>query len=178
MTVMELSKYQDRRVFVRVVGGLELVGMAECYPAEYGLHEFDRDEESISVGEYQIFESDILEIRIMTNVVDEYIEAQDTGIRKTLYAVRAVIADAIPDAEEKISYQMPTWYRGNNLIHFAAQKKHIGIYPGPEAVEHFAPVLEQYGLKYSKGAIQIPYDKVELNLIEAIAEYCGNGEKQ
>ena len=60
-----------------------------------------------------------------------------------------------------------------HLIHFAAQKKHLGIYPGPEAVEHFAPVLEKHGFLYSKGAIRFPYDKVPLELIREIAEFCG-----
>ena len=89
-----------------------------------------------------------------------------------------MIADTILDAEEKISWGMPTWYRRRNLIHFAAQKRHIGLYPGPEAVDHFRSVLDRKGFKYSKGAIQIPYDKVELDLVEMIAEYCDKEGKQ
>ena len=68
---------------------------------------------------------------------------------------------------------MPTYWKGHNIIHFAAQKKHIGLYPGPEAVDHFSEKLDQAGLKYSKGSIQIPYsDKIPLELIAEIAEWC------
>ena len=109
----------------------------------------------------------------MRNVIDEYIAAQEPGLQELLRSVREVIARAIPDATEKISYQMPTWYRGHNLIHFAAQKRHLGLYPGPEAVEEFADELKSRGLKFSKGAIQFPYDGVDLELIRRIAEYCG-----
>lgn len=110
------------------------------------------------------------------DVIGEYISVQDTDIQEMLCSVRKVIAEAIPDATEKISYQMPTWYRKHNLIHFAAQKKHLGLYPGPEAVEHFEDELKERGLKYSKGAIQFPYNKVDLKLIRRIAEYCGSEE--
>ena len=151
----------------------DLIGMAEYCPADYGLVEFDRDDESINVGGYQLFRDDIISIEIMTNEIDEYIAAQRPEIQPDLYAVRAVIAECIPDAVEKISYQMPTWWRGHNLTHFAAQKKHIGLYPGPDAVAHFSEMLDHKGFKYSKGAIQFPYDKIELDTIGIIAEYCG-----
>jgi uncharacterized protein YdhG (YjbR/CyaY superfamily) len=64
--------------------------------------------------------------------------------------------------------------KGHNIIHFASAKKHIGIYPGTEAVEHFADELKNRGLKFSKGAIQIPYgDHLPLDLIAEIARWCG-----
>ncbi len=59
----------------------------------------------------------------------------------------------------------------HNLIQFAAFKKHIGLYPGPEAVDTFADRLKEY--KTSKGAIQLPYDKpLPLELIGEIAKWC------
>ena len=68
---------------------------------------------------------------------------------------------------------MPTYWKDHNIIHFAAQKKHIGLYPGPEAVEVFGRKLEEAGLKYSKGSIQIPYsDSLPLDLIAEIADWC------
>ena len=68
---------------------------------------------------------------------------------------------------------MPTYWKNHNLIHFAAQKKHLGIYLGAEGVEAFKQELEERKLKYSKGAIKFPYDKVNLELIERIAKWCG-----
>ena len=105
--------------------------------------------------------------------VEEYILAQDEGIRSQLQSVRQVLAKNLPGAVEKISWSMPTYWKDHNIIHFAAQKKHIGLYPGPEAVEFFAGRLEQAGLKYSKGTIQIPYAReLPLGLIGEIAEWC------
>lgn len=68
-------------------------------------------------------------------------------------------------AKEKMSWQMPTFWQTENLIHFAAFKNHIGIYPGGEATAVFAERLTDY--KVSKGTIQlhlnkpIPYDLIE-----------------
>ncbi len=109
----------------------------------------------------------------MQNVITEYIEAQDTAIKPQLRLVYTAIHSVLPDAVEKISYGMPTFWKGHNLIHFAAQKKHIGLYPGPEAVEHYKEFLDELELKYSKGAIQIPYDQyIPVELIRSIAEWC------
>ena len=105
--------------------------------------------------------------------VDEYILSQDEEIRGDLERVRNVLRAALPDAVEKISWSMPTWWKDHNIIHFAAAKKHIGLYPGPEAVTFFAEKLDQAGCKYSKGSIQIPYsDDLPLDLIAEIADWC------
>ena len=105
--------------------------------------------------------------------VDEYILAQDEGIRDQLLSIRSVLKSELPDATEKISWSMPTYWKGNNIIHFAAAKKHIGLYPGPEAVEHFAEKLDQAGCPYSKGAIRIPCSvELPLSLIAEIAAWC------
>ena len=105
--------------------------------------------------------------------VEEYILAQDEGIRDQLRQVRTVLVSRLPDAKEKISWSMPTYWKDHNIIHFAAQKKHIGLYPGSEAVAFFSEKLDQAGLKYSKGSIQIPYsDELPLELIAEIADWC------
>ena len=105
--------------------------------------------------------------------VGEYILAQDEAIRGHLESVRNVLRASLPDAVEKISWCMPTYWKGQNIIHFAASKKHIGLYPGPEAVTYFAEKLDQAGCKYSKGSIQIPYsDDLPLDLIAEIADWC------
>ena len=105
--------------------------------------------------------------------VDEYIAAQDETIQPKLNEIRTVLRSALPDAEERISWSMPTYWKDHNIIHFAAQKKHIGLYPGPEAVAYFSGRLDQAGLLYSKGSIQIPYsDDLPLELIAEIANWC------
>lgn len=105
--------------------------------------------------------------------IDEYILAQDEAVREQLQSVRQAIRDELPDAAEKIAWSMPTWWNGHNIIHFAAARKHIGLYPGPEAVAFFSERLDEYGLKHNKGSIQIPYsDDLPLSLISEIAAWC------
>lgn len=104
--------------------------------------------------------------------IEEYIGRQAPEIQFYLRQVNEVIRSALPDAAEKISWSMPTYWKKHNLIQFAAFKKHIGLYPGPEAVTAFADRLQEY--KTSKGAIQFPYAKpIPLGLIEEIAVWCG-----
>lgn len=94
---------------------------------------------------------------VKVGTIDAYIAAQPEEVRPLLQSVREIIRAAAPDAAEKISWQMPTFWQGENLIHFAAFKKHIGLYPGGEAVGVFAQRLQGY--KTSKGAIQFPLDR-------------------
>ena len=104
--------------------------------------------------------------------IEDYILAQDAAVQPALRDVCETIRAFIGEAEERMSWQMPTWWRRHNLIHFAAQKKHVGIYPGPEAVEIFLPELDEKGYRHSKGAIQMPYGKIDLELLGRIAAWC------
>ena len=104
--------------------------------------------------------------------IEEYIRSQPENVQPYLHQVNDAIKASIPEAREKISWSMPTYWKGCNLIQFAAFKKHIGLYPGLKAVEAFADRLMDY--KTSKGAIQIPYSKpLPLELIREIAAWCG-----
>ena len=55
--------------------------------------------------------------------IDQYIEEQEEKARPYLNEVRQILRAAIPEAEEKISWSMPTFWKGRNIIHFAASKK-------------------------------------------------------
>ena len=102
--------------------------------------------------------------------IDEYIAAQPEEIRSILSKIRTTIKKAAPKAQEKMSWRMPTFWQGENLIHFAAFKKHIGIYPGDLGRLPFADKLSGY--KTSKGAIQFPLDKpVDYKLIADITKF-------
>lgn len=108
--------------------------------------------------------------------IDAYIADQPEEVRTLLQQIRETIRAAAPEATEKISYQMPTFWqttvasRGENLIHFAAFKKHIGLYPGGEATAAFAERLGDY--KTSKGTIQLPLGKpIDFALITDIVKW-------
>ena len=107
----------------------------------------------------------------MENPIETYIASQNEDIQPILRQVRSIIQANLPDAEERFSYQMPTYWKKTNLIHFAAMKNHLGIYPGPEVIAHFAPIFKERQLRFSKGALQLPYDKVPFHLIEQIVVY-------
>lgn len=90
--------------------------------------------------------------------IDEYILGFDQAKQDILENVRKLIHEAVPQATETINYKMPTFRLNGNVIHFAMFKNHVGIYPGAETIEHFQNNLTDY--KTSKGAIQLPLDKV------------------
>ena len=103
--------------------------------------------------------------------VEAYIAEHPLSIQIYLNQVRKTLLDALPSAQECISWRMPTYWDKHNIFHFAAFKNHIGIYPGSEAIEHFSNRLVDY--KTSKGAIQLPYNKpLPLDLIAEIAKWC------
>lgn len=104
------------------------------------------------------------------NSIDEYIATFPEDIQTILKEIRAVIKTAAPKAEEKISYQMPTFFLNGNLVHFAAFKNHIGFYPTPSGTEAFQKELSVY--KGAKGSIQFPLDKpMPLKLISKIVKF-------
>ena len=102
--------------------------------------------------------------------IDEYIATFPEGIQARLEAVRATIRAAAPDATERISYQMPTFWLHGNLVHFAALKNHIGFYPTPSGIAAFQDELAPY--VSTKGALQFPLSQpLPLDLIRKIVQF-------
>lgn len=108
--------------------------------------------------------------------IDEYIQGQDVDKRDDLYLMDQTLRLALPEAEKRISWSMPTYWKRHNIIHFAASKKHIGLYPGPDAVETFAEELKEKEYSASKGTIRIPYGCIDTELVTKIARWCWNQE--
>ena len=103
--------------------------------------------------------------------IDDYIAAQAAEIQPVLNELRDILRNALPEAQERISWSMPTYWKGKNIIHFAAAKKHIGLYPGDQAAVVFKDELA--GFDVSKGTIRIPYNKpLPAQLITKIARWC------
>jgi uncharacterized protein YdhG (YjbR/CyaY superfamily) len=102
--------------------------------------------------------------------IDDYIAVHPKNIQEILGKLRATIQKAAPNAEEAISYQMPTFKLNGNLLHFAAYRNHIGLYPAPSSITAFKKELVIY--KSSKGAIQFPLDKpIPFALVSKIVKF-------
>lgn len=98
---------------------------------------------------------------------DEYIALYPKPVQEMLQSIRKTIREAVPEAEECISYQIPTFKLQGNQVHFAAFKNHIGFYPGAAAMVVFAEEIKEY--KHSKGTIQFQLDSpIPLVLIRNI----------
>jgi uncharacterized protein YdhG (YjbR/CyaY superfamily) len=102
--------------------------------------------------------------------IDQYIGEFPAEVQVILEEVRKAIQKAAPQASEKISYGIPTFYLNGNLVHFAAWKNHIGFYPTSSGVSAFQEELSRY--KQSRGAIQFPIDDpLPLKLITRIVKF-------
>lgn len=108
--------------------------------------------------------------------IDDYIKDFPIETQDKLKKIRDIIKEEAPEAIEKISYKMPTFYQNGNLVHFAGYKNHIGFYPTPEAIEHFKEELSCY--KGGKGSVQFPLiDDIPYDLIRKIIKYRVNSKK-
>lgn len=109
---------------------------------------------------------------ISYSTIDEYIAQYPPDIQERLQSMRETIKKAAPNATEKISWAMPTFYLNGNLVHFAAAKKHIGFYPGADGVEFFKHKFEENKFTYSKGAVQFPLNQpLPVALVDEIVRF-------
>ncbi|MBK9778481.1 MAG: DUF1801 domain-containing protein [Anaerolineales bacterium] len=100
--------------------------------------------------------------------IDEYIAACPPDSQDYLRRIRKLIRTLVPDAKEKISYQMAAFERnGRNLIHFAGWKKHVSLYPVPAGSEAFERQIAKYA--GGKGTVKFSLDEpLPLKLIERV----------
>ena len=108
--------------------------------------------------------------------VDEYLAAQPVAVRPILKRVRGVIRKAVPDAEETISYQIPTYkLQGRAVIFFAGWKQHYSVYPATaRVIEAFGKELARY--EVAKGTIKFPFSQpVPAALIAGVAKVLAKG---
>ncbi|GAA3151815.1 uncharacterized protein YdhG (YjbR/CyaY superfamily) [Kribbella aluminosa] len=97
--------------------------------------------------------------------VDEYIASFPPEVRTVLEEVRRTIHSAVPDAGEKVSYQIPTiTLDGTALLHFSGWKSHVALYPIPPLDEDLTPY------RSGKGTLKFPLSKpIPYDLIARIA---------
>lgn len=108
--------------------------------------------------------------RAETDAVAAYIDAAAEPARSRLATLRSLVREEAPDAVERMAYGLPTWHQGENLLHLGAFAHHVGLYPGPAAIEAFADELESFST--SKGAIQLPHVRdLPIDLIRRIVRW-------
>jgi uncharacterized protein YdhG (YjbR/CyaY superfamily) len=103
--------------------------------------------------------------------IDEYIKTFPEDVQIILEKLRQTIQKAAPKSVEAISYGIPTFkLNGRPLVHFAAWKNHIGLYPTPSGAEAFKKELSVY--KQGKGSVQFPLDKaIPYELVNKIVTF-------
>ncbi len=103
--------------------------------------------------------------------IDEYIAGFPKEVQAILEQVRATVKQVAPDAEEAISYGIPTFRLNKTyLVYFAGFKNHVGFYATPTGHEAFQEELSVF--KQGKGSVQFPLDKpMPLDLIIKIVEF-------
>jgi uncharacterized protein YdhG (YjbR/CyaY superfamily) len=102
--------------------------------------------------------------------IDQYIAGFPHDVQKILQKIRLTIRKAAPEAQEKMSYQMPTFTLHGNLVYFAAYKNHIGFYPAPRGIETFRKELAAY--EGGKGTLKFPLDEpIPFDLIARIVKF-------
>lgn len=107
--------------------------------------------------------------------IEEYINNQDIEKQADLFLIREILHSVLIEAEERISWSIPTYWKNNNIIHFSAAKNHIGLYVGENVVTKFHQKSKAYCI--NKGTIYIPYGKVDSDLIKMIAQLCWEENK-
>ena len=107
----------------------------------------------------------------MDQTIDEYIAQFPKGAQAKLRQVRRAIKSVAPDSVETISYGIPTFkLLGENLVHFAGWKSHVGFYPTSSGILKFRDELTQYEL--SRGTVKFPLEgAMPRKLIERITKF-------
>lgn len=109
-----------------------------------------------------------------SEAVDNYINQFDGEIKARLLALRELIRQEVPEAEEQISYGL-VGYKLNKkpLVYFGGFVHHVGFYATPNGHEAFADEFAKY--KQGKGSVQFPLDQeLPLDLIRRVVQYRKN----
>lgn len=90
--------------------------------------------------------------------VDDYISRASKETQPLLIEIRQIIKEQAPEAEERISYQMPAYFLNGPLVYFGGFKNHVSLFAaGSSIAKKYAKELEDY--KQSKGTIQFPLNE-------------------
>ena len=102
--------------------------------------------------------------------IDDYIASKPPEVQPILEAVRQTLRKAVPEADEAISYEIPTFkLDGRYVVYFAAWKNHLSVYPIPDADEALEKELAPF--RAAKGTLKFPLgEPIPYDLIERVAK--------
>ena len=107
---------------------------------------------------------------LKANTIEEYIAQMSAEQQAVIDKMRTLIKECVPNAVEKISFRMPAYMIGKEVIvYFHTAKTHLGLYPLPQGIEAFKDRLTAY--KTAKGVVQFPYKNIPYDLIKQIVLY-------
>lgn len=103
--------------------------------------------------------------------IDDYIASFPQDVQEIMQQLRGAIRTAAPEAEEKISYQMPTFtLNGKYLVYFAGWKTHIAFYGAPRGDAEFTEDLSTY--ETGQGTLKFPLNEpIPFDLITKIVRF-------
>ncbi|MBK9927444.1 MAG: DUF1801 domain-containing protein [Anaerolineales bacterium] len=105
-----------------------------------------------------------------SKTIDEYIADFPKEVQDILNRIRTTVRNEAPDAEETITYGIPTFTLKVNLVHFAGFESHIGFYPTPSGIKKFKKEISAY--KWAKGSVQFPLNQpIPYELIRKITKF-------
>jgi len=102
--------------------------------------------------------------------IDDYIAQCSPEAQGILQKIRKIVRKIAPEAEERVSYQMPAFALNGMLIYFAAFKNHIGIFPPVKGDAKLQEDAAAY--RGPRGNFKFPLDSpIPYALIERIAKF-------
>jgi uncharacterized protein YdhG (YjbR/CyaY superfamily) len=102
--------------------------------------------------------------------VDAYVAGFPPDVRAILEQLRVTARKLLPDAQETISYGIPTYKRNGAVVYFAAFKAHIGFYPPVRGNAALEKAVARYA--GDKGNLRFPLDEpLPMALIERIVRH-------
>lgn len=105
-----------------------------------------------------------------SQAVDTYIQSFPETVQARLKSIRQAVHDLVPEADEAMTYGIPTFKYHGNLVHYASFDNHIGFYPTPSGIAAFRKEISSY--KNAKGSVQFPHSEVlPLELIIRITQF-------
>lgn len=109
--------------------------------------------------------------------IDRYLAAQEPDRQAALEHIRALVLKTVPDVNETMKYNMPTYERDEVVLSFASQKHYMSLYMDTEMVAKYSDELSH--LNCGKSCIrfrkleELPLDTIEQIIQDTVVKQSG-----